>query len=95
MNLENLRQNNALLNTICIWLRIIDSCVYIFQGPVKSFIDVLNCLQNTLFVFSGFSHFWCPKPVFPRTVFTGKYHGKKRVLSKTVQPLFSFIQLPN
>ena len=37
-------------------------------------------------VFPGFSHFRCPKPVFPRTVFTGKYHGKNRVLSKTLQP---------
>ena len=37
-------------------------------------------------VFPSFSHFGCPKPVFPRTVFTGKYHGKNRVLSKTLQP---------
>ena len=36
--------------------------------------------------FSQFSHFGCPKPVFPRTVFTGKYHGKNRVLSKKPQP---------
>ena len=37
-------------------------------------------------VFPSFSHFGRPKPVFPRTVFTGKYRGKNRVLSKTLQP---------
>ena len=38
------------------------------------------------YVFPSFSHFGCPKPVFPRTVFTGKYHGKNWVPSKTLQP---------
>ena len=44
-------------------------------------------------VFPSFSHFGRPKPVFPRTVFTGKYHGKNRVLSKTLQPWFSLTWL--
>ena len=39
-----------------------------------------------LIVWISFSHFGRPKPVFPRTVFTGKYHGKNRILSKTLQP---------
>ena len=39
-----------------------------------------------LFKYLCFSHFGRPKPVFPRTVFTGKYRGKNRVLSKTLQP---------
>ena len=65
----------------------INSCVHIIQGPIKSFIDVLHCLKKDLScVFPGFSHFGCPKPVFPRTVFTGKYRGKNQVPSKTLQP---------
>ena len=43
------------------------------------------------FVFPSFSHFGRPKPVFPRTVFTGKYRGKNRVLSKTLQPCFAVL----
>ena len=42
-------------------------------------------------VFPSFSHFGRPKPVFPRTVFTGKYRGKNPVLSKTLQPCLWYV----
>ena len=66
-----------MLNTIWMKIRIFNSCVYIFQGPIKSFIDVLNSFKKIpKLSFPVFSHFGCPKPVFPRTVFIGKYRGK-------------------
>ena len=87
MNQKNLRQKNVSVNTIWIWIRMINSCLDIFQGPIKSFIDVLNCLKKDPgCVFPSFSNFGCPKPVFPKIVYTGKYHSKNLVPSKTLQP---------
>ena len=50
-------------------MKIINSCVSIFQGPIKSFIDVLYCLNKAEVVFF---------PVFPtlgvqNLFFPGRY----------------------
>ena len=58
-------QKNALLNTIWIWIRIINSCVYTFQGPIKSFIHVLNRFKKyTKLCFSRFFPLWVSKTCF-------------------------------
>ena len=56
--------------------------MYGFQGQVESYYWYEIVLKVKL----CFSQFACPKPVFPRTVFTSKYRSKNRVPSKTLQP---------
>ena len=60
--------------------------MYAYQGHVKSHFRYMKLFYKWSCVILSFSHFGCPKPVFPWTVFTGKYHGKKRVPSKSLQP---------
>ena len=66
--------------TQCSMLRIPKSCIDVFQT-----IDAWFFLKLSS-VYSSFSLFGCPKPVFHSMVFTGKYQGKKEVPSKTHQP---------
>ena len=60
--------------------------MYAFQGLYWVVSLIYEIVSKWSRVFPSFSHFGWPKPVFPRTVFTGNYHGKNRVPSKTLQP---------